>query len=274
MRSFWIDDGPRRPPIKIVDVVGNRQFMDLWDDLGLSGRPGRSGMSMRSGGGCCSSRGRGTRPVVVDLSELGDLLSRLVDEKLRTNPPNVDDDMDDGEVTRNTADVDQQPYEWQSQWKCGNERTPSSILDSDIDFNKVFSVPKEDENDDVQDDGCLDALEAPPPPMKDPFVFIANRLTFLAQTIQPIIFDTSSIETGENYIKIAIDEDKTFPRIRTFDELGLITCQVNCCREIRDEIVEFLNGTEYSNIFCFPDFMSKGVGKDVWAIKFVCYKGQ
>ena len=268
MRSFWIDDGPRRPPIKIVDVMGTRQFMDLWPDLGLSGMSG----------GCCS-RGHGTEPV-VDFSELGELISRLIDEKLRTNPPDADEDMDDGEsnddndVARNNADVDQQPYEW----KCENEKKSSSILDSDIDFNKVFSVPKDEHMDDDDEEGvgddCPDGLEDAAP-KKDPFVFIANRLTFLAQTIQPVVFDTSSIETGENYIKVAIDEDKTFPRIRTFDELGLITCQVNCCKEIRDEIVEFLNGTEYSNIFCFPDFMSKGgPGNDVWAIKFVCYKGQ
>jgi hypothetical protein len=104
-------------------------------------------------------------------------------------------------------------------------------------------------------------------------VFVANRLTFLAQTVQPIIFDTSLIETGENFITIGINEDKTFPKIRNFDDLGRIACEINCCQTIRDEIAEFLKGSEYSNIFCFPEFISKnGPGTDVWAMKFVCYK--
>lgn len=109
--------------------------------------------------------------------------------------------------------------------------------------------------------------------VKNPFVFIANRLTFLAQTVQPIIFDTSLIETGSDYIKIALNEDKTFPKIRNFDELGLITCKLNCCQTIRDEIGEFIKGTEYADIFCFPEFISRdGPGTDVWAIKFICYR--
>ena len=141
-------------------------------------------------------------------------------------------------------------------------------------YNQAFGLdddgneiePPEDEDDDEEDDEV--ETEA-----KNPFVFIANRLTFLAQTVQPIIFDTSLIETGSDYIKIALNEDKTFPKIRNFDELGLITCKLNCCQTIRDEIGEFIKGTEYTDIFCFPEFMSKdGPGTDVWAIKFICYK--
>lgn len=125
----------------------------------------------------------------------------------------------------------------------------------------VYSDDDEDEEDDVETE------------TKNPFVFIANRLTFLAQTVQPIIFDTSLIETGSDYIKIAVNEDKTFPKIRSLDELGLITCKLNCCQTIRDEIGEFVKGTEYTDIFCFPEFISKdGPGSDVWAIKFICYK--
>ena len=131
----------------------------------------------------------------------------------------------------------------------------------DDDGNEIDLPDEEDEEDEEV------------PEVKNPFVFIANRLTFLAQTVQPIIFDTSLIETGSDYIKIALNEDKTFPKIRNFDELGLITCKLNCCQTIRDEIGEFIKGTEYTDIFCFPEFMSKdGPGTDVWAIKFICYK--
>lgn len=177
-------------------------------------------------------------------------------------------------------------------------------------FNEIFGLdengkpdPKygdpDEDNDDEDDEEGLDegdAYEDDEPPyiheqdvvyaedeeedederdenVKNPFVFIANRLTFLAQTVQPIIFDTSLIETGSDYIKIALNEDKTFPKIRNFDELGLITCKLNCCQTIRDEIGEFIKGTEYTDIFCFPEFISKdGPGTDVWAIKFICYK--
>lgn len=139
-------------------------------------------------------------------------------------------------------------------------------------YNQAFGLdddgneiePPEDEDEDEED------VETE---TKNPFVFIANRLTFLAQTVQPIIFDTSLIETGSDYIKIAINEDKTFPKIMSFDELGLITCKLNCCQTIRDEIGEFIKGTEYTDIFCFPEFISRdGPGTDVWAIKFICYK--
>ena len=81
------------------------------------------------------------------------------------------------------------------------------------------------------------------------------------------------IETGENFITIGINEDKTFPKIKDYDDLGRIACQINCSQTIRDEIAEFLKGSEWSDIFCFPEFISKnGPGSDVWALKFICYK--
>ena len=165
------------------------------------------------------------------------------------------------------------------------EKVPPSIFDM-LSSGKKFSdiIPAKPEHTEIykqafglDDDG--NEIEPPEEDedveteMKNPFVFIANRLTFLAQTVQPIIFDTSLIETGSDYIKIAVNEDKTFPKIRNFDELGLITCKLNCCQTIRDEIGEFIKGTEYTDIFCFPEFISRdGPGTDVWAIKFICYK--
>lgn len=147
-----------------------------------------------------------------------------------------------------------------------SSKTPKAILESDLDFERMFGKANdEDEDDDVETETETET--------KNPFVFIANRLTFLAQTVQPIIFDTSLIETGSDYIKIAVNEDKTFPKIRNFDELGFIACKLNCCQSIRDEIGEFIKGTEYTDIFCFPEFMHRGgPGTDVWAIKFICYK--
>lgn len=143
-------------------------------------------------------------------------------------------------------------------------KMPKTILESDLDFERMFGKVDDEEDDEDED------VETE---TKNPFVFIANRLTFLAQTVQPIIFDTSLIETGSDYIKIAVNEDKTFPKIRNFDELGFITCKLNCCQTIRDEIGEFIKGTEYTDIFCFPEFISRdGPGTDVWAIKFICYK--
>ena len=157
------------------------------------------------------------------------------------------------------------------------EKEPPSIFDyldnggqfKDI-CSSAFEVDRDVREFPDSDDEDVDEVEIE---VKNPFVFIANRLTFLAQTVQPIIFDTSLIETGSDYITIAINEDKTFPKIRSFDELGLITCKLNCCQTIRDEIGEFIKGTEYTDIFCFPEFISKsGPGTDVWAIKFICYK--
>ena len=162
-------------------------------------------------------------------------------------------------------------------------KTPKTILESDLDFERMFGkVDGEDEDDEppyiheqdvVYAEDDEDDEDERDENVKNPFVFIANRLTFLAQTVQPIIFDTSLIETGSDYITIAVNEDKTFPKIRSFDELGFITCKLNCCQTIRDEIGEFIKGTEYTDIFCFPEFLSKsGPGTDVFAIKFVCYK--
>lgn len=166
----------------------------------------------------------------------------------RTGPDDEDDDEDE---------IDEDTITPARQDTITPGRQPKSIFDDDLEFGRMFG-------------GNVKKVEVD---KSNPFVFIANRLTFLAQTVQPIIFDTSLIETGENFITIGINEDKTFPKIKDFDDLGRIACLINCSQTIRDEIAEFLKGSEYSNIFCFPEFISKnGPGSDVWAIKFVCYK--
>ena len=116
------------------------------------------------------------------------------------------------------------------------------------------------------------AKDEPKPLKNDPYVFIANRLTFLIQTLQPIVFDTSSIETGKDFMTIALNEDKTFPIINTIDELGYITAQINNSRTLADEIDKFLDEDDaYTNIYCFPTTMVNRDGDEVFAVKFVCY---
>lgn len=116
------------------------------------------------------------------------------------------------------------------------------------------------------------AKEEPKPLKNDPSVFIANRLTFLIQTLQPIVFDTSSIETGKDFMTIALNQDKTFPKINTIDELGYITVQINNSPVVWDEIDSFLDeDDEYSSIYCFPTTMVNRDGDEVFAIKFVVY---
>ena len=172
----------------------------------------------------------------------------------RTEHDDEDDDDEDGGVE---DEIDEDTITPARQDTITPARHPKSLLEDGDGLNRIFG---------------LQSNKSEPAP-KNPFVFIANRLTFLAQTIQPIIFDTSLIETGENFITVGINEDKTFPKIKSFDDLGRIACQINCNQTIRDEIAEFLKGSEYSNIFCFPEFLSKnGPGTDVWALKFICYK--
>ena len=114
-------------------------------------------------------------------------------------------------------------------------------------------------------------IEEKPAPKKDTSVFIANRLTFLIQTIQPIVFDTSNIEVSSNTMTIAVNEKKTFPKISTIDELGFITSQINASPTVMQEIAEYLKDTEHTNIYCFPTTAEDRDGNDVFAVKFVVY---
>lgn len=210
-----------------------------------------------------------------DMEDFDTVMGKYAEEPLhssRVSIPDVDDEVDD-EVDEVEEPVREPPsiFDMLNSGKNFGDIVSAKPKHTDI-YNQAFGLdadgneiepPEEEEDEDVETE------------TKNPFVFIANRLTFLAQTVQPIIFDTSLIETGSDYIKIAVNEDKTFPKIRSFDELGLITCKLNCCQTIRDEIGEFIKGTEYTDIFCFPEFISRdGPGTDVWAIKFICYKSK
>ena len=107
---------------------------------------------------------------------------------------------------------------------------------------------------------------------KNPFVFIANRLTFLIKTKQPIIFNTSMIESTDNYMDIAIDEKKTFPKLHNVNDVGIITNELNHDEELLSEIKEYLDDTEWKNIFCFPIVMNHGKETETLAIRFVVTK--
>ena len=191
------------------------------------------------------------------------------------------------EEVEETEKEDEKPFHWNTEDYDGDEdeepvKEPPSIFDmlnSGKEFGDIVSTqPKHteiyrqafglDENgdpipllDDEEDDE-----------VKDMSVFIANHLTFLIQTMQPVIFDTSSIETDGNCMTIALNEEKTFPKIKNLDELGFITCEVNSSPTIKNEIRKFLEGTEYSNIYCFPEIMKNRHGKDVWAFRFIFFK--
>ena len=135
----------------------------------------------------------------------------------------------------------------------GEENIPPSLLDEGSQIEKVFHRR-----------GGVDH--------KNPFVFMANRLTFLMKTKFPIVFDTSCIEAGDNWLKVAVDEGKTYPRISSMEDLGFITSEANQESEIQEEIRSFLEGTVYNKIYCFPDKLAKdGVGDISLAVKFVMY---
>ena len=155
-------------------------------------------------------------------------------------------------------------FEMLSSGKKFSDLVPEQQKHTEI-YNQAFGLDDNSQEEDVQDEEDDE--------VKDLSVFIANRLTFLIQTIQPVIFDTSSIEVKDNTMTVAINEEKTFPKIGSIDELGFITCKVNCSPTIQRAIDEFLgDDCFYSSIYCFPTKTVDRHGKDVFAIKFVCYR--
>lgn len=129
-------------------------------------------------------------------------------------------------------------------------RLPESIFERlercDNDLSRVF------ETDENGNDGGYEEQEKMP--AKNPFVFIANRLTFLIKTRHPIIWDTSTIRTiGESAIFVAFDKDKN-PMLN-LSSAAKIAHAVNCDNEIQNEIGEYLDGTEWSRIYCMPQTM-------------------
>ena len=252
MRGFWIDGGRRATPLRIVDIVGNKAFeRELQNGWGIDISEFRKIIN-----DAIAKHMADDDP--PDDSEVAknETPGSYYEWTCRTEPDDEDDDgIDDDPITDDTITDD--TITPASQDAIAPARQPKSLLEDDDVLNRLFGLQS-------------NKSESVP---KNPFVFVANRLTFLAQTVQPIIFDTSLIETGENFITIGINEDKTFPKIKDYDDLGRIACQINYSQTIRDEIAEFLKGSEYSNIFCFPEFISKnGPGTDVWALKFICYK--
>lgn len=147
---------------------------------------------------------------------------------------------------------------------------PPSIFDmlkSGKEFKDIVSTqPKHDEAN-IADDG--EAVQE----AKNPFVFIANRLTFLIQTMFPIVFDTSMIDTEENSITIGVNQEKTYPKLGTIDDIGFITSEINRANAIQQEIGEYLGDTEFINIYCFPStIIDERHDKIQMAVKFVIYK--
>ena len=140
------------------------------------------------------------------------------------------------------------------------DEEPPYIHEPDV----VYAEDEEDEEEDEQEDF----------PKKDPNVFIANRLTFLIQTKLPIIFDTSIIETGTtskvDYMSIAVNTDKTYPKVETENDLAFIMREFNGSEEIQGEINEFLKDTEYDGIWAFPSTIVRNDVK-IPAIRFVIY---
>lgn len=171
-----------------------------------------------------------------------------------------------------------------------DSRQPSSVFDprdfrkifGDVigtpSFNAIFGLDENgnpDPKHDIPDDGSVIEDEVDDEePVKDPYVFIANRLTFLIQTLQPIIFDTSIIETGihakVNYMSIAVNTDKTYPKVETVNDIAWVMRECNGSREIRNEINEFLEGTEYGDICIFPSTIKRN-GQEIPAVRFVLY---
>ena len=112
----------------------------------------------------------------------------------------------------------------------------------DDDGNEI-EPPEDEEDDEVETEA------------KNPFVFIANRLTFLIKTSQPIIWDTSTIATpSKDCIFVAFDKEKN-PQI-DMRVAAKIAHKVNIDMDIQDEIDEYLDGTEWETIYCMPHIMN------------------
>ena len=99
-------------------------------------------------------------------------------------------------------------------------------------------------------------IEPPKPKeeVKNPFVFIANRLTFLIKTRHPIIWDTSSVDTiNDRFIFVAFDKERN-PMLN-MKMASEIAASVNYDREIQGEIDNYLEDTKWKQIYCAPHTM-------------------
>ena len=173
--------------------------------------------------------------------------------------------------------VERKPKSILEMLEDGDERLEDllgKIIDKKLDERNLTRSGSDSYEDDFEDDFDEDEddEDEEETQKKDPFVFIANRLTFLIQTMFPIVFDTSTIDTGANSMTIALNGTKTYPKLGTIDDLGFITSEINRSSTIQKEIEEYLDGTGFSNIYCFPfAIMGKHHDEVLMAVKFVLY---
>ena len=117
-------------------------------------------------------------------------------------------------------------------------------------YNQAFGL-----DDDGNEIDLTDEEEEEVPEVKNPFVFIANRLTFLIKTSQPIIWDTSTIATpSKDCIFVAFDKRKN-PNM-DMRLAAKIAHKVNIDMDIQEEIDEYFEGTEWETIYCMPHIMN------------------
>lgn len=120
-------------------------------------------------------------------------------------------------------------------------------------YKQAFGLDDDGNEIDLPNDDDEDEEEVPE--VKNPFVFIANRLTFLIKTSQPIIWDTSTIATpSKDCIFVAFDKRKN-PNL-DMRLAAKIAHKVNIDMDIQQEIDEYFEGTEWETIYCMPHVMN------------------
>jgi hypothetical protein len=122
-------------------------------------------------------------------------------------------------------------------------------------YNQAFGLDDDGNEIDLPEDDDEEEEDEEVPEVKNPFVFIANRLTFLIKTSQPIIWDTSTIATpSKDCIFVAFDKRKN-PNL-DMRLAAKIAHKVNIDMDIQQEIDEYFEGTEWETIYCMPHIMN------------------
>ena len=122
-------------------------------------------------------------------------------------------------------------------------------------YNQAFGLDDDGNEIPLPEDDEGEEDEEEVPEVKNPFVFIANRLTFLIKTSQPIIWDTSTIATpSKDCIFVAFDKRKN-PNL-DMRLAAKIAHKVNIDMDIQEEIDKYLEGTEWETIYCMPHIMN------------------
>ena len=228
------EDAVRKNPLnRKVKIICNPEFEELFNSL-FSGVDFDDAMSRRSEGE--------DRFEVARNNTLGKPFKWRTDDDVEDDDDGIEDDYIGDDIGNETR-----------------KKEPPSIFDylanggkfTDI-CSSAFGVDKDvselPDSDDEEDEEV--ETEA-----KNPFVFIANRLTFLIKTSQPIIWDTSTIATpSKDCIFVAFDKDKN-PQI-DMRSAAKIAHKVNIDMDIQDEIGEYLEGTDWETIYCMPHIMN------------------